>query len=167
MLLNAPSGPVPFGQERERVSINVSEDELKAYMTLYVSEDDLSPDKRLNLVREIFEALNKEGIVYGVNADLLTGQLKAGVEYLIAEGTPAVNGEDSKIKMYKISTPKPQVIDSGNVNHYELNLINQVKEGDWLGSALMPHLVPRKMSGEKSFHPYRDAIFHFCMIHHL
>ena len=53
VLLNAPSGPVPFGQERERVSINVSEDELKAYMTLYVSEDDLSPDKRLNLVREI------------------------------------------------------------------------------------------------------------------
>lgn len=136
VLLNAPSGPVPFGQERERVSIYVSEDELKAYMTLYVSEDDLSPDKRLNLVREIFEALNKEGIVYGVNADLLTGQLKAGVEYLIAEGTPAVNGEDSKIKMYKISTPKPQVIDSGNVNHYELNLINQVKEGDWLGERI-------------------------------
>jgi len=136
VLLNAPSGPVPFGQERERISISVSEDELKAYMTLYVSEDDLSHEKRLNLVREIFEALNREGIVYGINADLLMGQLKPGIEYLIAEGTPAINGEDSKIRMYEIPTPKPQIIDSGKVNHYELNLINQVKEGDWLGERI-------------------------------
>ncbi|NMA67254.1 MAG: DUF342 domain-containing protein [Clostridiaceae bacterium] len=136
VLLNAPSGPVPFGEERERVSISVSSDALKAYMTLYVSEEDLSTGKRLDLIQEIFDALNNEGIVYGINTDVLAGQLKSGVEYLIAEGTPAVNGEDSKIKLYKISTPKPQVIDSGKVNHYELNLINQVKEGDWLGERI-------------------------------
>ena len=43
------------------------------------------------------------------------------VEYVIAEGFPAVNGEDAEIKMYELSTLKPKVVDSDKVNHYELN----------------------------------------------
>ena len=136
VLLKPPRGPLPFGEERDRVTVSVTEDDLKAYMTLYVSDDDLTSENRDKLVKEIFEALNKEGIVYGIKTDILSGPLRSRVEYLIAEGTPPVNGEDSKIKLYKISPPKPQIIDSGKVNHYELNLINQVKQGDWLGERI-------------------------------
>jgi uncharacterized protein (DUF342 family) len=138
VLNNAPRGPEPFGEQRERISLRVSEDNLKAYMTLYVSNEELFNENRIALVKEIFEALNKAGIVFGVNTKLLAGSLKAGQEYVIAEGYPAVNGEDAVIKMYKISDLKPKVIDSGKVNYYELNLINHVNEGDWLGERKDP-----------------------------
>ncbi len=137
-LMHAPSGPLMFGEERERVTISITDDALKAYMTLYVSDEDLSSSARVRLVKEIFDTLTKAGIVYGIKTNLLAGQLKSGLEYLIAEGLPAVNGEDAQVKLYEIVAPQPQVIDSGNVNHYELNLINHVKEGDWLGERKDP-----------------------------
>ncbi|SHI65040.1 FapA family protein [Thermoclostridium caenicola] len=137
-LLNAPHGPVLFGQERDRVIIHVSNDELRAYMTLYVPDKDLAPENRDNLIREIYEALRKAGVVYGIKTEVLTGSLSPSVEYLIAEGVPAINGTDAEIKLYEIQTPKPQVYDSGNVNHYELNLIHRVNKGDWLGERKNP-----------------------------
>lgn len=136
VLMNAPLGPLPFGEERDRVTISVTEDALKAYMTLYVSDDDLTADNRVKLVKEIFDALNKKGVVYGIKTELLAEPLRSRVEYLIAEGTPPINGKDSEIRLYKIEPPKPQIIDEGKVNHYELNLINRVKQGDWLGERI-------------------------------
>lgn len=138
VLNHAPKGPEPFGEQRERINIRISEDNLKAYMIIYVNNDDLSANKRISLVKEIFDTLNKSGVVFGINTKLLAGQLKSCVEYVIAEGFPAVNGDDAEIKMYEISGLKPQVIDSDKVNHYELNLINRVKEGDWLGERKDP-----------------------------
>ncbi|NLL67073.1 MAG: DUF342 domain-containing protein [Clostridiaceae bacterium] len=135
---HAPRGPEPFGEERERVSLRITDDGLKAYMTLYVNNKDLVSNNRINLVKEIFEALNQAGIVFGINSKLLAGPLEAGVEYIIAEGFPPVNGTDAEIKLYEISNLKPQVIDSNNVNHYELNLINHVQAGDWLGERKEP-----------------------------
>lgn len=138
VLLKAPYGPEPFGEERERVTISVTDDALKAYMTLYVADEDLAAHKRVELVKEIFESLSKAGIVYGIKTNVLASELKSGVEYLIAEGIPAVNGTDAVIKTYEITAPKPQVIDSGKVNHYELNLINHVEKGEWLGERIEP-----------------------------
>lgn len=138
VLHHAPRGPEPFGERRERICLRVSEDNLKAFMILYVNKDELSSDNRIALVKEIFEALNKAGIVFGINTKLLAGPLKSGVEYVIAEGIPAVNGEDAVIKMFEISPLKPKIIDSNKVNYYELNLINHVMEGDWLGERKDP-----------------------------
>ncbi len=138
VISNAPRGPEPFGEERERVSIRNSDDCLKAYMTLYVGNEDLSANNRISLVKEVFEALNKAGIIFGINSKILAGPLEAGVEYIIAEGFPPVNGIDAEVKLYEISNLKPQIIDSNNVNHYELNLINHVQVGDWLGERKDP-----------------------------
>jgi uncharacterized protein (DUF342 family) len=137
-LTKAPRGPVKFGQEREPIVINVSCDELRAYMTLYIPENELAPQNRVQLVKEIVDALNKAGVVYGIKSDILAGKLSSGVEYLIAEGVPAVSGTDAEIKLYEVEAPKPQVYDSGNVNHYELNLIHRVEKGDWLGERKDP-----------------------------
>ena len=82
--MNAPLGPLPFGEERDRVTISVTEDALKAYMTLYVSDDDLTADNRVKLVKEIFDALNKKGS-YGIKTELLAEPLRSRVEYLIVK----------------------------------------------------------------------------------
>lgn len=137
-LMHAPAGPQLFGEERERVTVSITDDALRAYITLYVTEEELSQNNRVKLVKEIFETLTKAGIVYGIKTNLLAGQLRSGMEYLIAEGLPAVNGEDAQIKLYEIAPPQPKLVESGNVNHYELNLINHVREGDWLGERKEP-----------------------------
>ncbi|MGI6085523.1 MAG: DUF342 domain-containing protein [Acetivibrionales bacterium] len=138
VLSHAPRGPEPFGEERERINLRITEDGLKAYMILYINREELASNNRINLVKEIFEALNKAGIIFGINSKLLAGPLESGVEYVIAEGFPPVNGNDAEIKLYEIPNLKPQVIDAGKVNHYELNLINHVKAGDWLGERKDP-----------------------------
>lgn len=137
-LNNAPRGPEPFGEQRERVSLRIAEDGLKAYMTLYVNKEELYDSNRIELIKEIFNNLNKAGIVFGVDTKLLAGPLKAGVEYVIAEGFPPINGEDAVIKMYQLSDVKPKVIDEDKVNYYEMSLINHVREGDWLGERKDP-----------------------------
>lgn len=138
VITKAPYGPVLFGKERERIVVNVSSDELRAYMTLYVPQEELSYENRANLVREIMDSLKAAGVVYGIKSDVLAGNLVSGIEYLIAEGIPAVNGKDSEIRLYQIEPPKPKVYDSGKVNHYELNLIHRVEKGDWLGERKDP-----------------------------
>lgn len=141
----APRGPESFGVIRERVNLRIPEDKLKAYMTLYMHESDLSAENRVNLVKEILDALNTSGIVFGINTQVLADQLNSGIEYVIAEGLPPVNGTDAEIKLYETSTLKPQVIDQGNVNHYELNLINHIRVGEWLGERIEPTLgIPGK-----------------------
>lgn len=138
VISNAPRGPEPFGELRERVSLRVTKDGLKAYLTLYMHDSDLSLENRVNLIKEIYDALKAEGIVYGIDTQVLAAQLKPGVEYLIAEGTAPINGTDAEVKLYQISDLKPQVVDQGKVNHYELNLINHIKAGEWLGERKEP-----------------------------
>lgn len=153
VLLSAPGGPEPFGEERERITISMTDDALKSYLTLYVSNEDLLPNKRVDLVKEIFDALNKAGIVYGIKTAVLAGDLKSGTEYLIAEGLPAVNGTDAQIKQFEVTTPQPQIVDQGKVNHYELNLIHQVQQGDWLGERIDPTPgIPGKTVTGKEIH---------------
>lgn len=147
----APRGPEYFGVLRERIYLRISDDKLKAYITLYVHDSDLSAENRQNLIKEIFDTLTSEGIVFGINSQVLAGQLKAGVEYVIAEGIPPINGEDAEVKLYETSTLKPQVIDKGKVNHYELNLINHIQVGEWLGEKKepTPGTPGKNVSGEE------------------
>jgi uncharacterized protein (DUF342 family) len=130
--------PVLFGEEKERVTVEVTPDQIKAYLYLNVPEADLEPEYRKQLVEEIVNALAEKDVVYGINSGVLYGKLENYKKILIAEGIPPINGEDSVIRLYEIEGPKPQVIDNDKVNHYELNLINHVEEGDWLGDRKDP-----------------------------
>jgi len=43
-----------------------------------------------------------------------------------------------KLRYYNIEEKKPVVRNDGSVNYYELNLIDNVKAGDWLGEKILP-----------------------------
>lgn len=137
-LLNAPHPPVKFGVIDQRIVIEVTDNDMKAYVTLYVDENELSHENRGNLMKEIIAKLRERGVIFGIRADALAGRLDARVPILVAEGIPPVNGNDSVIKMFELKEPKPEVKEDGKVDHYELNLINKVKEGDWLGERTDP-----------------------------
>lgn len=137
-LVNAPRPPEKFGEAKERISIEISDDELKAYLTVCVKSEELTGQGKAALFREIISRLNEKGIIFGIKNNVLLSELTNNTRLLVAEGIAPVDGEDSIIKMYELSEAKPETKEDGNVDHYELNLINRVNEGDWLGERTDP-----------------------------
>ena len=137
-VLYSPVKKIKFADVKERVAVEISDDGLKAYITLFVSDDELNEGRNVELLKEILKKLSEKGVVFGVNQEALLGELKNQTKILIAEGIEPINGEDSVIKMYEIIEPKPNILDDGKVNYYELSLINHVKEGEWLGERIDP-----------------------------
>lgn len=137
-LVNAPRPPEKFGEARERIIIDVTEDELKAYLTVCVSEEELTGPGKAGLFKEIIGKLNENGITFGIKNHVLLGNLAVNTRVLVAEGIAPVDGADSEVRLYEMNEAKPEVKEDGNVDHYELNLINRVNAGDWLGERTDP-----------------------------
>ncbi len=137
-ILFAPKPPVKFGEVKDRISVEFSSDELKAYIRLCVEEREFLEDARGRLIEEIEESLKRAGVVFGIKQDVLQNELCNNRQILIAEGIPPEHGEDAVVKMYEIKKAKPEIKEDGRVDHYELNLINKVNVGDWLGERINP-----------------------------
>lgn len=144
-IINAPQPPQKIGALKERIVINITDDALKAYVTYNLPVEELEMKNRDKLIKETMEQLSKHGIVFGIFNDLFFSEILSGKPYLIAEGIPAVDGSDSIIRTYEIKEPKPLVSKDGKVNFYELQLINKVKAGEWLGERIEATLgIPGK-----------------------
>ncbi len=137
-LLNAPHPPVKFGVVDERIVIELTDNDMKAYVTLYLDEAELAANNRGELVKEILLKLRERGVIFGMKKEALLSDLRAKEPILIAEGIPPVNGQDSIITMFDLNEPKPEIKEDGKADYYELNLINKVNEGDWLGERTDP-----------------------------
>ncbi|HEX9060134.1 MAG TPA: FapA family protein [Clostridia bacterium] len=137
-ILLAPRPSTKFGELKDRITVDVSSDGLKAYITLAVMENEFEGDRLLSLVDEIQSKLSAMGIVFGIKKEVLINNLVNNKQILIAEGIAPVNGEDSIIRLYDFKEPKPEIKEDGNADHYELNLINKVVSGEWLGERLDP-----------------------------
>lgn len=136
-VINAPSSPFKFGEAKERVEVEISSDELKAYVTLSVGEDELE-NRNGAIGREILAALERHKVTFGVKMDILNRPFRKGEKILAAEGIPPQNGEDAVVRMFEIREAKPRLTSSGDADFYELDLINSVKAGDWLGERRDP-----------------------------
>jgi uncharacterized protein (DUF342 family) len=137
-LIAAPKPSCKFGEVKQRIHVEVTDDELKVYLTLCVNPIELLGERKSKLIGEIFQELTRQRIVYGIKKEALIAELKNNKQTLIAEGKPAFNGEDSVIKMYEVAEAEPEAKDDGNVDHYELSLINKVNKGEWLGERIDP-----------------------------
>ncbi|HEY9060000.1 MAG TPA: FapA family protein [Pseudobacteroides sp.] len=137
-VLFSPVKKTKFADVKERVVVEISDDGLKAYITLFVLDNELNNGTNTKLLKEILKKLSDKGVVFGIKQDALLDVLPNHTKILIAEGIEPVNGGDSEIRMYEINEPKPSVTDNDKVNHYELSLINHVKGGDWLGERIDP-----------------------------
>lgn len=134
----APKPPVKFGEEKEKVTVEVSGDELEAYVTLNASEAEINGEKKAAFIKEVIRKLRENGIVFGVKQEVLLNELVNKKKILIAEGILPVDGQDSETRFYQLKDVKPEIKEDGKVDHYELNLINRVHAGEWLGERIDP-----------------------------
>lgn len=133
---NAPSGQQKIGELKERIRIEIDPSGLTAYATFNLPEEELALASREKLVHELNAVLGQNGIVHGILTFPMQEELKSGKSYIIARGTPAVDGDDAVVKMYELMEAKPEIRQDGRVNYYDLKLINRVSPGDWLGERI-------------------------------
>lgn len=135
-LNHAPKPAQRFGEIKDRVEIELSEDDLKAFITLNIPLRKLDINNRKPLIEDISKKLKEKGIVYGIKSDIFIRELVPCNKYLVAEGTPAINGTDAVIQLYEFKDAAPEIKEDGKADYYELKLINKVKTGDWLGERI-------------------------------
>lgn len=125
-----------IGNIKPRVEVILSIDEMEARIKLNITAKEFSENKT-DISSEIIEALNEAGVTDGL-IDLLQKPFTVQKEVPAAMGIRPQDGKDAVIRYFEIHEKKPVVKEDGSVNHYELNLIDNVRKSDWLGEKLPP-----------------------------
>lgn len=133
---SAPVPPAAFGELKERITLELSPDNLTATAAFNLSKEELDISSRYRLINELHGLLAQNGVIFGITDDNVMGELQGGTPYIVAEGFQPVDGTDAVIRMYQLQDTKPEVREDGRVDYYELKLINRVSVGDWLGERI-------------------------------
>lgn len=130
--------------------VHISEDQLKAWMTLLPTQGALPPSRE-----EVIARLKKEKVVYGLNEDVIQMAVEQGhlKKSLVAEGKPPQQGKSAWFE-YLLETnfkQGPRERADGSVDYRDLNLVQNVE----LDAPLMRKHPPehgqsgRKVTGEE------------------
>ncbi|MDH7576734.1 MAG: FapA family protein [Bacillota bacterium] len=117
------------------VIVKVSKDEMEAFVTIFPPINGSPVTSRM-----VYEALEKAGVVYGIDQASVEEALKAAnanEPVLVARGKPAEDGRDAQFVYYfpvEGTRLKPAELENGRVDYYNLNLIYNVEIGQVLAT---------------------------------
>lgn len=144
-ITNAIDQLVNIGEYKPIVELSVSNDHLKAYAILNLTNAQFKDYDKKELIALIVDKCKDEGIIFGIDFNEIMTNMIPLEKFVIAKGLLPTAGEEAIIHLYEIDDLKPQIFEDGKVNHYELNLINKVNRGDWVGERIEPtHGIPGK-----------------------
>ncbi len=126
---------VEIGSLRPEIEIIISSDEMECKVRFNIDEDYIKENKREVVTRTIM-VLNQQKVNEGIINDVLYGEIIPAKELLIAKGVLPIKGEDAIIELYEISEKRPEIRKDGRADFYDLNLIDVVKKGEWLGEKI-------------------------------
>lgn len=132
-----PEEPVCIGKVKPPIEVIIAKNELEARIKINMTKKEME-QKGKNLSSDIITALNENGVTEGILSEVIYGPLQVQKEIVVAKGTLPTEGNSSRITYYKLSSKKPVIKKDGRVDHYELNLIDNVKKGEWLGEKIPP-----------------------------
>ncbi|WP_257985962.1 DUF342 domain-containing protein [Bacillus sp. M6-12] len=128
---------VEVGLVKAEVECILSKDLMTAKIRLNCLQEDLAGNND-KYVSNILDLLHYHNVREGIKVQILHSGLEAGKEIIIATGTEPINGEDAAVIYFKRSDRKPKIMEDGKANYYEMNFIDEVKKGDWLGEKIPP-----------------------------
>jgi len=126
---------IPDEKNSARVYVEVSNDEMKAFMTIIPPK----PRGRDLDIDDIMEALKDKGVIVGIKEDVLKDSLEENINnvpILVAEGLKPENGENAKI-VYNFRTDKKirlEEDEKGQVDFKNLDLVENVVAGQLLAT---------------------------------
>ena len=140
----ADKTPVKLAEPQAEIILNatanvmISPDKMKAFISF------IPPDGgRMMTLEEVLDALNKNGVIFGINRTNMETIIKYPVYneiICVAEGVIPVNGQNGRVEFYfDIKRDgKPAIMDDGRVDFRELNLIESVAKGQKLCELVPP-----------------------------
>lgn len=118
----------------ESFKIDISENKMMAKLVFYPSDVPYNIDL-------IVRKLRGRGVIQGIDGGLLSAlevERAYNTPYIVAEGTPAIDGQPAVID-YMFNSEKdtrPEIDEEGNVNYKKLNVIANVKKGQILAKLI-------------------------------
>ncbi|RFU65644.1 DUF342 domain-containing protein [Peribacillus glennii] len=131
----ANSSRVEIGDLKPEIEWSVSDDKMKAAIKINAKEEDVRQQYN-HYVTIILDQLNTFGITEGIRIDAIQHGLCAAEEIIIAQGTTPIQGRDAVVAYYKRSERKPAIREDGKADYYDMNFLDEVKKGDWLGEKI-------------------------------
>ena len=121
------------------IQIKISDDKLSCWITIKKTEDGSAPD--VSAVQFLLgeKNIDKKAILNDV-LEKIYDQSLFGQEFLVAEGTPPVEGKKGRVKYHFETNPDMTIKkdEKGNVDFKESSMIQQVKKGDLLAELIPP-----------------------------
>ena len=117
------------------VEATVSKNGMDVELHVNATRKDVDKEKN-NVLAEARKTLNKIGVLYG-QQELSPESFSENLTVTGAVGKPPENGENAIITYIKRPVRKPVIREDGSANHYEMNFVFQVAEGDWLGEKIL------------------------------
>lgn len=113
--------------------VRVSHDEMKAYLSLPVPEEDNYTEEGL------LEVLQASGVTYGIKQGILKRIIARQLyeqSILVAEGVPVCEGTDGYFDYHFNTNPdgKPIIRADGSVDYWSINKVEMVKEGQLIAT---------------------------------
>ncbi len=121
--------------EREAVKFDVSKDRMTVTAFFYPP----SEGAELMQEKEIYDSLAYRKITFGIQNDAIHGffeRRRYCAEIVVAKGKPVKEGRDGEVEYHfnKSLRPKPTLKPDGSVDYFNLNIINNVQEGQLLAT---------------------------------
>lgn len=129
---------INIGEYKPLIEISVSNDKLKAYAFINLTKGQFESYDKKDLIEQILLLCKEEGITTGIDISNIAINMMPSQKFLIAKGVEPIPGEDAKIILYEVKEIKPQLFEDGTINHYELNIINQIEKDQWIGERIEP-----------------------------
>jgi uncharacterized protein len=131
-LLLASNNRIEIGNRVPLIELFITKDKMSASVILNCTEKELR-EKKDFFVGEILKLIHQNKITEGVLVDVVQESLLAQSKIVIAKGKEPVNGKDAEIRYFELSERKPTIRKDGKADYYDMNFIDEVQKGDWLG----------------------------------
>lgn len=132
------TGYVEIGDYADVAELNISSDNMTAQVTILLTDEEYAAYDKKQILAKVVRLCKEKEITYGLDADSFVRAMRPLEPIEIATGLLPENGRDAEVTMYEISEVEPTLEASGEVDHYEMNVINRAVEGDWLGERQEP-----------------------------
>ena len=136
---NSPAKATDAAPDNGNIQIKISDDKLSCWITIKKTEDGSTPD--VSAVQFLLgeKNIDKKAILNDV-LEKIYDQSLFGQEFLVAEGTPPVEGKKGRVKYHFETNPDMTIKkdEKGNVDFKESSMIQQVKKGDLLAELIPP-----------------------------
>ncbi|HAR62986.1 MAG: hypothetical protein DKM50_03840 [Candidatus Margulisiibacteriota bacterium] len=117
------------------INIKVSQNEMQAVVRISSAKDDFCSE-------DIIKELKKNFVIFGIDNELIDKIVTAKLfeeDHIVAVGVTPIPGEDTKKEFFfeiKNKEPKPIIREDGSVDHYNLDTVLQVEEGELLSKII-------------------------------